>query len=100
MRMDIENAIVASSNICNVDSMIKLLNAIKVFQEETPFNECIIMRMDDDSITDNGRIDIELLFRNIDYSTNTITGQLWQKVFYINGEILDCITYGNRYIKA
>lgn len=100
IQMRLEAANLYESRVTDVDNMLNILQAIKTFQEGTPFNNCIIMDMNDDSIKDHGRIDLELFFQNIDYDNNVVKSQLWQKVFYINGEILDCNTYRHRYLEV
>lgn len=82
------------------EKLAAIMNAISVFaKEQTAFNDCQVLEINDFSINDNDRVDIELLFQNIDYETKTIHNSLWQKVFFVNGEILDCNTYRNRYYK-
>lgn len=98
MRLEVEN--LYESRVTDVDNMLNILQAIKTFQKSTPFNNCVILDMNDDSIKDHGRIDIELFFQNIDYDNKIVRSQLWQKVFYINGEILDCNTYRHRYLEV
>lgn len=99
MRLQIEKY-KGLNDVTDVDNMLKMLQAIKNFVNESIFNQCTILSINDDSVDDHGRIDIELQLQQIDYEKKVVHRQAWQKVFFINGEILDCPTYAHRYLEA
>ena len=70
----------------------------KFAKENYPGFEYIIWELWTDSqYRDNDRIDILLLFRRIE---GNVEKEAWtHKVFFINGELLTCQQYGDKYFK-
>lgn len=91
------NSLSISDN-CNVKVLADVFSALTRFADEQKgFNLCQVLSLSDFSRNDNNRIDIELLFQNVDYENKVIHNQLWQKVFYVDGEIYDCCSFVRRF---
>lgn len=83
--------------LLEVDKLAEMMCKIKEFSVKAGFNTCVLMSLNDDSAADHGRIDIEVVHRNVDYENHIIKTTVWQKLFYIDGEVIDCDTYSARY---
>lgn len=96
--MRLENDTLRTNNICELNHMFEMLMAIKEFTRDLPYNKCTIMSINDYSYINTGRIDIELLLENVDEENKSITGHRVQKVFYVEGRVIDCNTYRETYL--
>lgn len=72
----------------DVAIMSDILAQVKKYSEKAGYNRCVLVGMNDYSINDQGRIDLEVVHNDM----------VWQKLFYMDGEVIDCNAYMEKYL--